>query len=243
MTKRRWLALLFVWAVCAASALPAFAHAALLASTPAANATLDRAPAQVELLFTEPLEPSFSTITVLNTDGTQVDGGDVRVDPAEPTRMTVSLRSLVDGVYTVSWKSLSTADGHVTTGSFPFVVGEVEAGALPTPEQVSRSVRVSLVEIVAKWLSYLSLAALTGGSLFILLVWSPVVALQNEPNWLRLAALALIGLALAMILAALTQAGQASGVELVPPWSPVVGTVLSNTRYGALWLARLCSML
>ncbi|MGQ0603390.1 MAG: CopD family protein, partial [Anaerolineales bacterium] len=42
---------------------------------------------------------------------------------------------------------------------------------------------------------------------------------------------------------ALTQAGQASGVELVPPWSPVVGTVLSNTRYGALWLARLCSML
>ena len=34
--------------------------------------------------------------------------------------MTVSLPSLPDGVYTVSWKALSSTDGHVTTGTFPF---------------------------------------------------------------------------------------------------------------------------
>src|SRR5512137_1004293 len=101
----------------------ALAHALLVRSIPDANATLDRAPAQVELFFSEAVDPAFSTIKVLDSNGQPVDNGDHQVDPADPTHLTVSLRSLPDGIYTVSWKALSATDGHVTLGSFPFAAG------------------------------------------------------------------------------------------------------------------------
>ena len=64
-------------------------------------------PAQIELFFSEAVVPGFSTIRVLDDQGNQVDNDDARVDPLDSTRLTVSVRSLGDGVYTVSWKALS----------------------------------------------------------------------------------------------------------------------------------------
>src|SRR5690349_5908102 len=83
---------------------PALAHAELVQSVPEANALLDQPPAQIELIFTEGLEASFSGIEVLDINSQRMDNGDNRLDPADPTRLTVSLRSLPDGVYTVSWQ-------------------------------------------------------------------------------------------------------------------------------------------
>lgn len=92
-----------------------YAHALLLRSTPQANAVLEKSPVQVELFFSEPLESNLSSIKVYDSNNLQVDVSDVRVDPSTPNRMTVSLRSLVDGIYTVTWKVVSSIDGHQTT--------------------------------------------------------------------------------------------------------------------------------
>ncbi len=228
-------------------ATPVFAHALLARSVPAANATLDRAPAQVELFFTEALDPSFSTISVLDSNGLPVDNGDARLDASDPTHLTVSLRSLSDGVYTVVWKALSSADGHVTTGSFPFAVGNVDAAALANAAQANKRITLSFGEVIAKWLSYLSAMALTGGTLFVLLVWQPAYrAVQAEVagfvfyrvRWRRLASLALIGLTVANFFGLLLQAGQASGAEISAPWDPAVGKILFLTRFGTWWIAR-----
>src|SRR3974377_506589 len=86
---------------------PVLAHALLLRSIPEANAVLDRAPAQVELFFSEAVDPTFSTIKVLDANGQPVDNGDTQLDPADATHLTVSLRSLRDGIYTVSWTAVS----------------------------------------------------------------------------------------------------------------------------------------
>ena len=80
------------------SASPALAHALLLRSVPDANAALDRAPAQIELYFSEGLDGSFSKITVLDSTGKVVDNKDSKVDASDSTLMTVSLPSLPDGV-------------------------------------------------------------------------------------------------------------------------------------------------
>jgi putative copper export protein len=94
---------------------------------------------------------------------------------------------------------------------------------------------------------YLSALALTGGTLFVLAVWQPAYrAAQAEAEgfamdrvpWRRLAASALIGLAVASIFGLLLQAGQASGVEIATPWDPATGRILFETRFGALWIAR-----
>ena len=223
---------------------PALAHAQLLRSIPDANAALDRAPAQIELFLSEAVEPAFSTIKVLDSNGRAVDNSDSKVDPGDATHLTVSVRSLSDGIYTVSWKALSATDGHVTVGSFPFAVGNVDAAALADAARASNQIKLSIGEVVSKWLLYLAAMALVGNTLFILLVWQPAQRAIDANDkatvaaFSRLASLAVIGLLLANIFGLLVQAGQASGTEIAAPWNIATNDVLFNTRYGALWIAR-----
>ena len=225
----------------------ALAHALLVRSIPDANATLDRAPAQVELYFSETVDPRFSTIRVLDANGQAVDNGDPRVDPADGTHLTVSLRSLPDGIYTVSWKALSETDGHITEGSFPFAVGNVDAAALADAAQASKQIKLSIGEVAAKWLVYLAVAVLVGGALFALLIWQPSIQASgldaeyavNTSGFINVSSIALIGLLAASLIGLLIQAGQAAGIEIAAPWNSAVNGVLFQTRYGALWIARL----
>jgi copper transport protein len=229
---------------------PVYAHAELARSTPAVNAMLAGGPAQVELWFTEVIEPSFSDIRVLDSTGAAVDNNDTYVDPADGTHLVVSVRSLPPGVYTVVWTVLSTVDSHVTSGSFPFAVGDVSAAELAAAGQSGRQVTVSLGEVAGRWLVYLGAAMLAGGSVFVLVVWQPAyrLVLTGTPAadshlrlslvWRRLAAAALAALIVGSVLALLTKAGQASGSELAAPWTRATANLLFNTRYGLLWVVR-----
>jgi copper resistance protein C len=113
-----------VCVVVAALAWPSsvVAHAYLVRSSPAGRATVARAPARVQLWFNERLEPAYSRVSVRRADGRQVDAGDVRVEPTEPTRLSVGVPPLDAGVYTVRYRVLSV-DGHVVDAEFPFTVG------------------------------------------------------------------------------------------------------------------------
>jgi copper transport protein len=223
---------------------PTSAHANLLQSVPEANAQLDRSPVQIELFFSEPIEDAFSTIEVLNGAGQRVDNDDAQVDPADPTHITASLRSLPDGIYLVSWRNLSSIDSHIVAGVFPFAVGDVDAAALAEAAEASRQIKISPGEIADRWLTFLSMMALVGSSLFILLVWQPAVRLSGigselKPKWSELPFMAILLLFIASIFWLLMQSGQAAGSEIAMPWNPVVGQVLFTTRFGAAWIARI----
>ena len=226
------------WAVTSVSA-----HAVLLRSTPSANAVLEQPPVQVELFFTETLEQNLSSIQVFDANNLIVDAGDVRVDPSDPTRMTVTLHAIPDGVYTVTWKALSTVDGHQTVGTFPFAVGDANATAVSEIQQ-STTARLPVSALVAKFMLLVSLATLVGQRFFIALVWDP--ALKSNRNeiskpavWTTLYRIGLIGVLLSIGLGILSQAGQATGNELSLPWNLNTGHILTGTRLGVIWLLRL----
>jgi uncharacterized membrane-anchored protein YitT (DUF2179 family) len=155
--------------------------------------------------------------------------------------MTVSLHSLGDGVYTVTWKAVSTIDGHQTTGSFPFAVGNANANAVQEIQQ-SSTFRLPFSTLLSKFLMMASLAILLGQRFFIALVWNPAVkANTNEvvrpPIWSALYRIGLIGVLVAIGLGILAQAGQSTGSELAAPWNPEMGRILTETRLGVIWLA------
>ena len=219
------------------------AHALLVRSNPAANAVLLQPPIQVEIFFSEPLEARLSSIRVFDANNVSVDAGDVRVDPADPTRMTVSLHSLRDGVYTVTWKAVSAIDGHQSTGSFPFAVGNANANAVQQMQQ-SSTFRLPFSTLLSKFLMLASLAILLGHRFFIALVWDP--AIKSTPNdvtrpaiWTTLYRVGLIGVLVAIGLGILAQAGQSTGSELAAPWNRELGRILTETRLGGIWLTRL----
>ncbi|NIF41335.1 copper resistance protein CopC [Burkholderia sp. Tr-862] len=95
----------------------AFAHAHVASSDPAANAAL----AAVTIAFTEPPEPAFSSIVVVDGAGKPVSDGQAKIDAANRKRMTVPLTALGAGAYTVKWVVVA-ADGHRTQGMYGFSV-------------------------------------------------------------------------------------------------------------------------
>jgi copper resistance protein C len=97
------------------------AHAVLVRSTPAVRGVLTTAPDRVQLWFNEELEPAFARLSVWSASGTQVDVGDAAVAPGDPKLLTVGLKALTPGTYTVKYRVLSV-DGHVVEREFPFTL-------------------------------------------------------------------------------------------------------------------------
>ncbi|MCI0552144.1 MAG: copper resistance protein CopC/CopD, partial [Anaerolineae bacterium] len=245
--KRRtfwFLAVIIIYSAVAVTSVSA--HALLVRSNPEANSVLQKAPVQVELFFSETLEPSLSSISVIDSNNVTVDAGDVRVDPSDPRRMTVTLHALPDGVYTVSWTALSTIDGHQTLGTFPFAVGDVSAADLQSIPQ-STTARLPFSALVSKFLLLVSLTILIGQRLFIWLIWNPALKANQNPSqeitkpgiWTILYRSGLIGVLLSIGIGMLAQAGQTTGRELSFPWYPETSRILAETRLGVIWLARL----
>ena len=100
---------------------PAGAHASLVRSTPAHRAVLGQMPERVQLWFNERLEPAYSTVSVWNEAGAQVDARDATVGPDDPRRLSVSMEARQSGLYTVKYRVLSV-DGHIVENCFMFTV-------------------------------------------------------------------------------------------------------------------------
>ena len=234
---------LVVLLYCAGAVTSVSAHALLVRSNPSANAVLEQPPVQVEIFFSEPLEPELSSISVVDSNNLIVDVGDVRVDPSDPKRMTVSLRSLNEGVYTVTWKALSSIDGHQTVGTFPFAVGNANTTAVQAIPQ-SSTASLPFTSLLSKFLLLASLAILVGQRLFIALVWEPALKsnqteISKPAVWTMLYRIGLIGVLLSIGMGILSQAGQSTGSELSFPWNLETGQILTETRLGVIWLLRL----
>lgn len=111
----------------------ASAHAVLIATDPARGAKLDHSPAQVSATFNEPLQPAFAAMTVVGPDANLWSVGDPRVAGAV---ISVALRPLGPaGSYTVNYR-VTSADGHVVTGSWTFELTTSGSGT-PGPPAAS----------------------------------------------------------------------------------------------------------
>jgi methionine-rich copper-binding protein CopC len=98
-----------------------FGHVFPEHAEPKVGSAVSAAPRQVRIWFDGALEPVFSTIEVHDANGSRVDSGDGRVDPADPSLLEVSLPSLRPGTYRVLW-NVAARDGHRTQGEFTFTV-------------------------------------------------------------------------------------------------------------------------
>ena len=207
-----------------ATATPASAHALLERSVPASDSIVDEAPSEVLITFTEPPDPDLSQIDVLDSTGTSVAGGAAGVPPGDEHQLRVGLRpGLADDVYTVTWRTTSTADGHSTGGAFAFGVGVSPAGSAPPAGAViPETPTPSPMAVAGRWLLYAGLAVLLATATIRFAV------LRERARGSRIVlpvawALAAVGLALVAV-----AEGSAAGVSLGTLLSSATGTPLAR---------------
>ena len=112
---------LIVTASLLGSAGAAFAHAHLRSANPAVDSTVATAPTEVAITFSEAVEPNFSSIEVQNGSGQRMDDGKAHTAPSDGKILSVGLKTLPPGTYTVEWHA-TAVDTHKTDGKFSFTV-------------------------------------------------------------------------------------------------------------------------
>lgn len=158
-----------------------FAHPITVNSSPKPFQSLPSSPSEVTLSFSEPIELSYSTISVLAPDGSRVDKNDPHIVNGDTASLGVSLKpNLPDGVYTVSTRLLSAVDGHVVESAFTFGIGT--AATLPTgaaqagvPSQI-----LSPAESASRFPGMVGQVVVVGAAFGTLWLWKPL----SRVSWL-----------------------------------------------------------
>ncbi len=221
----------------------ASAHATILRADPIQNGELQTSPDIVTGFFSEPLDERLSGMEVVDGTGERVDNGQVTFGP-EPERMAVGIDETLDpGFYTVIWKTLSSIDGHLLKGSFPFTVLN-EDGTQPSGPRFTAASAGGVPEplnVSVKWMLLVFATLFTGSLAFVALVSNRASSEATEParsearsaarrRALRTAWIAAGGLVLVAGGELLVQAEQLGGFQYVDE--------ALDTRWGERWIQR-----
>jgi copper resistance protein C len=224
----------------------ALAHAVLIRAIPSSAQTLAQPPTEVRLLFTEPLDPAFSGVRVVDATNQGVDFGYVRVDPQDDRQLVASLRTaLPNGVYFVLWRSFSTIDVHPEEGRYPLYVGVpvgADAATLTVAGQNSGTPETAL----ARWLFYVSSSLFAG----VLFAWrlciSRALAHADEATRAlmrgRIYRVVIVGAVVFLggtLYAALAQAAAAGNVPIWDAFGKPTSDLLLRGRFASIWWPRL----
>jgi copper transport protein len=247
------LALAVVAAVAVVTLRPAAvaeAHALAVSSVPAPNSKLAESPKTIDISFSEPIEPSVSTIQLWDQTGKQVELPKPVFYSDDPKRMSVDVPvTLPEGIYTVIWRNLSKVDGHTWPGSFPFTVlgpnGEEPAGVAATISDIGggKSDTPSTLDTTARWSVLVAVSVLVGGILFSLGVMRPCLRFLSPGDERRTWATSRTVLLVSSVTACLLVI-EGTLVQIALKAQDFGGlhaadTILLHTRLGKYLLARL----
>jgi copper transport protein len=198
----------------------AAAHALPQSAIPPQSAEVQTAPKVVEITFGEIPDPSLSSITVVNSSGLNVDAGATAVVPGHPLELEVPLKPIGNGVYTVTWKTVSEVDGHLATGAYAFGVGVSAAGASARAGQSVVSPPPSILAVAGRWLFFIGAMGIIG------VASTCLIALRTVPTFTTRVFIAM------WVVAALGVAGiveaerEATGVGFGALFSTSLGTTV-----------------
>lgn len=243
-----------VYVGCALVALslpaPASAHANLVRAEPAIGSSVPAALSIVRLYFSEQPELRYSEIAVYSADHQRYDTDDLAVATGDSTALTVGVRALPQGIYTVVWKTTSAVDGHATSGSFAFGIGLAQLPQTIADKRTDLAATPTAGEIIARWSILVGASVAIGAPMLWALIWRPnpreafngdaALSGAARGRLMRLLIGSLVVLLVATAIAALVQVRKSTGRSLVGTLHPaVLRDFVASTRTGKLWFLRL----
>jgi copper transport protein len=174
-----------------------YGHALPVTYSPAPNSIINKnepIPSKVIISFSERPDPKVSYIQVMDSNNKRVDNNDFKITGQQHDReaeVTLDSHKLTDGVYTVSWLTMSADDGHIAKGSYVFGIGNVGGASAPSSpglagqgnnnnnnnnfvqqNQVKTVAVTSNLDGIIKWPLIVAQAAIVGSIISHLFLWT-----------------------------------------------------------------------
>jgi copper transport protein len=237
---RAALLVLLVLAVALIGAPAALAHARLEGTVPETGSTVTKQPSEVIFKFDQPVGGTDGAVRVYDSEGDEVDDGDVEHPGGRGPWLGVGLEpDLPDGTYTATYRAIS-ADTHIVYGGLVFNLGHASAnGGVSVAGLIGKDQSGEVTKLgfgVVRFLDYLTIALMVGGLIFLAFAALPSAALRRRAIPL-LAFTVALGVVVSL-LGILLQGASAAGVSL---WSSLKWSIVEDTldsRFGTIWLLR-----
>ena len=226
-------------------------HSQLVSSSPGSGDTVATAPTEIRLVFSEPIDPRYTSLDLLDGTGRTLLTAVGAPDPADPRTLVApipaGLSLAPDQIFTVDWRALSAADGHTTEGFLTFGVGDVASrpgdqtgsGAPNSELHAGHDNGTAAAEIQGKVLAYGGSMLAFGLAILAWLVLRP--ALGSIPRGTAYGTgIALLAGAAGCLLLLVIGAGSApSAAGSGASGQPDIGGFATGSRVGQLLSARL----
>jgi copper transport protein len=209
----------------------AFAHATLETTSPKVGERLSTSPRFVTLGFDQRVRVLPNGIEVLDARGRLLSGAP-HVLAGDSLVVVAPLRNLPRGGYTVRWATISN-DGHVGRGVFTFGVN----AAAPRISEAFGASGPTTSEHLVRWLYFVSLALLTGGLGFRLLVLRGPLPPQVERRFYRLTGIGVVAALEVGIVAFLLRAQDALQLPFTAFLYGDLSPFANATRFGKAFVA------
>jgi copper transport protein len=220
----------------------AYAHAYVIGSDPYPSQSLPKAPSDVVVHLSEPVDIRYSSVKVLGPGGNQIDKKDDHFVNGDHTTLAVTLPAGVkDGVYTVSTKMLSETDGHVTENAFVFGVGHAIIPNSVPNASTGLSSLLYIPEAIARFPTLVGQVIIVGGAFATLWLWRPIARIDWLANSIdqvrtridkRIAILMVIGAAILLASDFGMIYAEAKSIDI-----SILDAI--GTKFGSLWVYRL----
>jgi len=217
-----------------------YAHAFTIKSDPSPSQSIPKSPSKVDVYFSEPVDLRYSKLMIIDASGKQVDNKDAHYINGDQTTLSVSLPlGLKDGVYTVSTKVLSAADGHVVDNAFVFGVGEA---VIPSQASNTTNVQTQLYipNAIARFPALVGQVMVVGAAFSTLWLWKPISKIRWLKDMLAETRSKIDrNLIVLMLIGSIILVASDFGIIYVQANSINAGILEAmGTKFGTVWIAR-----
>ncbi len=251
--------------VLAVTASEALGHVRLVSSSPARAESLARPPDILRLVFSEPVQPSLTSVVLVGPRGDTVMISAPRLEARSDRHIVADvIARLEPGDYVLTWRTVSL-DGHPVSGQIPFLVQASALDEVPRDPELAPPDTIAaphaVVEtpptgfhvlspafVAIRWLGYLGVLGVFGAVAFMLLVLPATAA--ADPAWVEsvqeaswrarrwgvMAALMFLLAAVARLVAQGAAVAGPVGVDI-----GVINAIVLESAWGRAWLIQMVS--
>src|SRR5579872_5619949 len=244
--KNKLFAIIIIVAISSIIIIPdipkSYAHAFVTKSDPTNSESLSIPPTKVDVYFSDPVDIRYSEITVLDSDGKQIQENDQHYINGDQQSLSVSLpANLPNGIYTISTKVLDQTDGHVTEDAFAFGVGQDVPKSITNNLASSNYQEVSIPEAVARFPSLLGQVIVAGIASSALWLWGPISRISGFRDSMTETRIRIDGaMAKMAVIGSIIVLASGFAMIIVQSFSINAGILDAiSTKFGNMWVLRM----
>ena len=204
-------------------------------------------PENITIIFSERPDPKVSYIHIIDSAGNRIDNGTLTITGMNERQATVLVdkNKVADGVYSISWLTLSKDDGHIAKGTYVIGIGPMSELTQTPSNVVEHEERLTPILAVIKTPIIISQVCILGFVISHFIIWRVISAMEIrsiiydliKTKFLKVLVFSSIAIIIASTILIMVQAWDVT--DKGTDYFKNLSSLIYETSNGSVWIARI----